>query len=89
MSHALSLPIVCVNKKRCNITSNMANEMGMVIPKPITAIDMAYHPGLYERQGVLVDDMQEIVEVMLRCRIECAALTGKAIILDGFPGGQA
>ena len=90
MSHALSLPIVCVNKTRCDITSHMANEIGMVIPKPIPAIDMAYRIGSYEGQRVLVDDMLEVFEAMFRCRIECAALTGDAILLGGFPReGQA
>lgn len=77
MAHENWLYIICLDRQRAELISDMAKEMGLDIPFPITLRELPIrNPFIKE---VLIDDMEDILQTLVQIPIKYAATSCEII----------
>lgn len=70
-----NIPILCCNYYNSKHIIDLAKEMGLEIPKPITVRDLEINPTLRDGKGVLVDEAIDILQILIGKKVLMASVS--------------
>ena len=77
ISHLTNARIIVATKAQVNMITDLAEKCHLSIPKPMTINDYLYYGFRYNKEKILIDELDQVLNTIFHSEILAATRTGE------------